>query len=104
MSTTTALVTLAVAALVAVFGVLIREYEMVELIAGYDPEVVTDDEGLAAFVGTNMLYVAGLTAVVGLVVSVEPFEDDSVLWLGYTLAVVVVAAWTVLGAQRYQAS
>jgi hypothetical protein len=102
MSTVTALVTLATAAFTAVLGVLIREYEMVELVAGYDPAVVTDEEGLAAFVGTNLLYVAGLTAVVGLVVFLQLFEDDLVLWLGYTLAVVVVAAWTVIGAQRYQ--
>jgi hypothetical protein len=102
MSTVTALVTLATAAFTAVLGVLIREYEMVELVAGYDPAGVTDEEGLAAFVGTNLLYVAGLTAVVGLVVFLQLFEDDLVLWLGYTLAVVVVAAWTVIGAQRYQ--
>jgi hypothetical protein len=102
MSTVTALVTLATAAFTAVLGVLIREYEMVELVAGYDPEGVADEEGLAVFVGTSVLYVAGLTAVAGLVAYAEPLEDDLVLWLGYTVAVVVAAAWTVIGAQRYR--
>jgi hypothetical protein len=104
MSTTTALVTLVTAGFVAVFGVLIREYEMVELIAGYDSRTVVDEEGLATFVGTNMLYIAGLTAVTGLVAYAEPFEADLVLWLAYTLAVVVLTVQTVLGARQYQLS
>jgi len=51
---------------VGVLGILIRYAGMMHLIAGYDPDQVVDDEGLANFIGAQTLIVAVLTVCVGL--------------------------------------
>jgi heme/copper-type cytochrome/quinol oxidase subunit 3 len=104
MTTTSALVTLFSAAIIAVFGVLIRYYGMVELVAGYDPEAVTDEAGLAAFVGTYTLLIAGATAAVGVAVFLQVFENSTILWSAYTVAVVLLTVRLVVGAQQFTES
>jgi len=99
MSTVTTGVFLLVAVVIGAFGILIREFEMVELIAGYDPEKVSDDEGLARFVGGYTLVVAGLTAVVAVL---ELVRGGQPLTYGlYAAAAVALAGYMVYGAQRY---
>jgi hypothetical protein len=89
------------AAVIAVFGVLIRQFQMMELIAGYDPDQVTDDEGLARFAGTSLLVLAGLTALVGILELVGPVDGQPVVYGLYTLAVVAIAGYLVYRSQRY---
>lgn len=43
---------------VGILGVLIKYVGVMDIIAGYDPEKVTDGKELADFIGTNALYVA----------------------------------------------
>jgi succinate-acetate transporter protein len=104
MSTGTTLAFAFTAALVGLFGVLIRYGGAVELVAGYDEDRVTDEAGLAAFVGRNLLLVAGLSAVVAAVAHVRAVDASLTVWVAYTLAVVVIAAWTVRGGRRYERS
>jgi hypothetical protein len=104
MTTTSALVTVSSGVLIAVLGVLIRYYGMVELIAGYDPEAVTDEEGLAAFVGTYTLLIAGLTVATGVAVFLQLFESSTILWSAYGFAVALLTVRLVVGAQQYSES
>ena len=81
------------------FGVLINQYEMYNLIAGYDPERV-DDEALAAFVSRNLYVLAGLTALVALLVFTETVGVTPVS-VAYSVAVVALTVYIAWGAQRY---
>lgn len=98
------IITAATGLFVGVFGVLIRYYEMTEMIAGYDPERVTDDEGLASFVGTYVLLSGLMTVAVGVVVFLELVESSVVLWSAYSLVIVLVVVRVVLGSQQYAES
>lgn len=60
MSTGTVVSLLIATGFLAVLGILIKYFGMANLIAGYDPEIVTDEEGLADFIGTNTLMLLGL--------------------------------------------
>jgi len=87
---------------IAVAGVLIKYFGYTNLIAGYDPEKVTDEEGLADFVGTRVLALAALTLAVGGVEYVATSDGTSWYWYAYVGLVVVIAVWMIRGAQRYQ--
>lgn len=100
MSVTTGVSFLFTAVVTGVVGVLIREFETVELVAGYDPERVTDDEGLARFVGTAALFLAGLTALVGMLELVRPVDGQPVVYAVYAVLTVLLAGYTVYGARR----
>lgn len=89
------------AAVTAVVGLLIRQFQIMELIAGYDPDLVTDDEGLARFVGTYALVIAGLSAVVGIFELVRPDEAKPVVYGLYGVAIVVIAGYMIYGSQQY---
>jgi hypothetical protein len=92
------------AVVIGAIGVLIREFQMMELIAGYDPERVTDDEGLATFVGTQILLIAGLTVAVAGLELAGPVADLTQVYVLYTVAVVALTGYIVYGAQRYTES
>jgi len=88
---------------VAVLGVLIKYFGYVNLIAGYDPESVTDEDALAEFVGTRTLVIAGLTIAVGGLEYVRPSEGTPWYWVLYVALVLVLAGWIIRGARRYEA-
>jgi len=67
---------LASAVFIATLGILIKYFGMVRLIAGYDPDRVADEDGLANFIGTNALYVAALVLLVAIVEYTEPFGGE----------------------------
>ncbi|THE63702.1 DUF3784 domain-containing protein [Salinadaptatus halalkaliphilus] len=79
---------------------------MASLIAGYDPETVTDEAGLTAFVGANTLYVAGLVLAVAVVEYAEPFSQTAAdaVRIGFVVGVLALAARMVVGARRYEDS
>lgn len=81
MSAETALALVLVAGFVGVLGILIKYFGMVNLIAGYDPERVTDKEGLADFVGRNTLYVAGISMTVAIAEYTQPFGGYEAIWV-----------------------
>ncbi len=101
MSVTTAVSFLFTAVVTGLVGVLIREFEMVELVAGYDPERVTDDEGLTRFVGTAALFLAGLTALVGVLELVRPVDGQPVVYVVYAVVTVLLVGYMLYGARRY---
>lgn len=101
MSTELPVVVLFTAGMLAVFGLLIGYFGRVDLIAGYDPETVTDEEGLAAFVGRNLLCMAGCTAVVAAVEYLHLLDSTRRVWLGYAIVVGGLSVWMALRAQQY---
>ncbi|EMA31390.1 hypothetical protein [Halobiforma nitratireducens] len=104
MGLTSLLVTVAAAGFVGGLGIAIKYFGRVELIAGYDPDRVTDEEGMAAFVGTNVLYVAGALGVVAVLDYVEPAGGDAaaVAWLVFLIGTVLLTGRMVVGARRYE--
>lgn len=104
MSVVTASTFLFTAVVIGAVGILIREFQMMELIAGYDPEQVTDDEGLATFIGTQALLLAGLTVIVAGLELARPVDDLTQVYVLYTVAVFALAGYMIYGAQRYTAS
>jgi len=102
MSTTVAGSLLVAAGFLAVLGILIRYFGMVDLIAGYDPETVTDEDALARFVGTNALYVAGLTCVVAAAEYTRPFDGYRAIWIPYVLGVGLLAVRMIRGSRRFE--
>ncbi|MFP8954286.1 DUF3784 domain-containing protein [Natrialbaceae archaeon A-arb3/5] len=98
-------VTLLVAAgVVGTLGVLIKYFERVELIAGYDPDRVTDEEALADFIGTNTLAVAVLLLIVAAVEHTAPFGGEAVQigWIVLVVGVLLLCVRMIVGARRYE--
>ncbi|APX97963.1 DUF3784 domain-containing protein [Natronorubrum daqingense] len=102
MSTVEAGSVLLVALVLAVLGVLIRYVGMVSLIGGYDPDTVSDEAGLATFIGTNTLYVAGLTALVAIAEYTQP-TGYRAIWLVHLVGVGVLTIRMIRGARRFEA-
>lgn len=92
---------LATAGFVGALGVLIKYVGMVQLIAGYDPDRVTDEKGLAEFVGTNVLYVAALLLFVAVVEAMAPDRADPV-WIALVVGVGLLTLRMIRGARRYE--
>lgn len=101
MSTGTALLLFSTAVGLALVGSLIRYDRRVALIAGYDPGTVADEEALAEFLGSQVLALAAVSAVVAVVVLVQPVEEMLAVWVVYTAVSVAVTVRLVLGARRY---
>lgn len=87
---------------IGVLGVLIRYAGMPQLIAGYDPDRVTDPEGLSNFIGRWTLVVAALTVGVGVLDGWEPTADAGWYWLVFVGAVIAIAIRMIQGARRYE--
>lgn len=89
---------------VGVLGILIRYVGTMHLIAGYNPDQVTDEEGLANFIGTHALIVAALTVGVGVLELRETTADSEWYWLVFVIAVVAIAVRMIRGARRYEST
>ncbi|AGB31111.1 hypothetical protein C488_01914 [Natrinema pellirubrum DSM 15624] len=104
MATDSAIVLLVTGGFVGALGFLIKYFGAVRLIAGYDPDRVADEEGLADFIGTNTLYVAALVFLVAGVEYTDSFGGSDVVWIGFVVGVVGLAARMIVGARRYEES
>ncbi|WP_121741162.1 DUF3784 domain-containing protein [Natronorubrum halophilum] len=106
MSSGAVLALLVAAGFAATLGILIKYFGVVQLVAGYDPDRVTDDEGLADFIGTNILYVATLLVLVGVVEYTEPFDGDGTeaVWIAFVVVLLGLTARMIVGSRRYEAS
>jgi hypothetical protein len=103
MSAATAVPTVGTGLFVAALGALIAYGGRVELIAGYDPDRVEDEAGLAAFVGTNAILVGALTVLVGTLDALG-WDGGTWYWAVYVLVVLGLAIRTVRGSRRYESS
>ncbi|MDB2284468.1 DUF3784 domain-containing protein [Halorubrum ezzemoulense] len=99
-----AITTITAGVFVGILGVLIKYVGMMELIAGYDPETITDEEGLADFIGTNALYVAALTIGVGILEFRAATSDSGWYWIVFVIAVAAIAIRMIRGARRFEST
>ncbi|WP_217907007.1 DUF3784 domain-containing protein [Candidatus Nanohalobium constans] len=91
--------TLAAGLFIAALGILIRYRGATSLIAGFDLEKISDEEGLSNFIGLNAVYVASLTIVIGLI-EYSQFQSK-IYWYIYTAAVVLLILRMIVGARDY---
>lgn len=82
-------------------GYLIRYRKRYHLISGFDPERVSDPDGLAEVVGGGALLLAVLTAGTAVVELLQ--ETNGTLWLGYTAMVVGVSGWLLWRTREFRA-
>ena len=87
---------------VGLLGALIRYAGWTWLIAGYDPNRLTDEEGLADFMGFYVLVIAGLTVAIGALEAVDPSGPAGWYWLPYVVAVFVLTARMIRGGRRFE--
>lgn len=86
-----------------VLGYLVGKKQMVEILAGYDPAKVTDQGGLANWVGANLILMGILAFFSGGLMAVVP-EGRGILFMVYALgAVPLLCVRIVLGNCKYSA-
>ena len=88
--------------LILIFGILIKYFGWIHLIAGYDSERIDDEDGLANFVVTNTLIIAVLTLLVGMVDDVAPANSNDWYWFAFALTLVGITARLLRGTRRYE--
>jgi hypothetical protein len=84
---------------VAFLGYLIKYRGMVRLVAGYDPDEVVNEAGLANFIGTLSIVVGAATILAGLL----EYHDigNGILWYIFGVFIVVSGGVMVAGTNRY---
>lgn len=89
---------------VVLLGILIAYGGRVELIAGYDPDRVTDEDGLANFIGRNAIYVALLALGCAAILYTALAGEASVVWIAFVVGTLGLTARMLRGAKRYEQS
>lgn len=83
-------------------GYFIRYKQMVEIIAGYDPKKVVDREGLAKWVGSNLILL-GITAFFAFGAEFALSSAGVKIFMGYHLLIVLgICVRTALGCKKYE--
>jgi hypothetical protein len=84
-----------------VLGYLVGQKQMVEILAGYNPDKVSDRKGLARWVGANLLLIGVLAFVTAGLMAVAS-DIRGILLLIYALgAVPLLCVRIVLGNRRF---
>lgn len=82
-------------------GSLITRFNLVEVIAGYEPNKVKDKEGLARWVGGHLM-VMGILGVVSGFLGYFFSGQSLYIALVYFLTIPVLAVKTALGSRRFE--
>ena len=84
-----------------VLGYLVGKKQMVEILAGYEKEKVTDQRGLANWVGSNLILMGILAFVSAGLMALLP-EGRVILFLVFILVIVpLLCVRIVLGNRKY---
>ncbi|ACL70110.1 DUF3784 domain-containing protein [Halothermothrix orenii] len=94
------IVLLIVGIFLSVLGLLIWKYNLVNLIAGYSEEKTRDKQGLAKWVGKNILIMGALT----ILISILEYLLNITMWIVVTfiIIVVVLSIRTNIGCKKYE--
>ena len=93
---------IAVSGLLVVFiGYLIKYRGMVQLVAGYDPDEVIDEDGLGNFIGTVAIVIGVVTIMAGILESQD--VGNGILWYVFGVFVIGSAGVMIVGTNRYTA-
>lgn len=86
---------------VASIGYLIKYRGMVRLVAGYDPDEVVNEAGLANFIGILTIVVGTATVLAG----VLEYQDigSGIIWYVFGVFIVVSVGVMIIGSNRYTA-
>ncbi len=95
------LVTILIGLLFLLIGYLVRSKQMVEIIAGYDPNKVKDEKGLAKWVGSNLLLMGLLGLLIGGLGFIFP-QINTILVIGFGVVIVILAIRTAFGCKKYE--
>lgn len=87
----------------AIIGVLIRRYKMVETISGYDPDKVIDKDGLANWTGANLILMGIMAVIIGILSYVMPISNKIIYIGGLVIVIIVLSIRTAIGCRRYEA-
>lgn len=92
---------IAVGLLCVILGFLMWRYRMVELVAGYEPRRVRDPEGLARWIGINLIFLGILIIFDAILVLLLPALLTSLL-IATGVLVLIMAARMAFGTKRYE--
>jgi len=84
----------------SVLGILIWNYELVNLIAGYSEEKTKNKQGLAKWVGKNVIVMGVLTILVSILDYLLNFTIG--LAIVFTAIIVVLSIRTNIGCKKYE--
>lgn len=96
----TALTTFTSGMLIVALGTVIKYKSAIYLIAGFESENISDEEGLSDFIGSNAIFVGALTVTLGLI-DYSNFEARH-YWYIFTVAVVIILLRMVIGSRKYR--
>ena len=77
-------------------GILMRKYQLLRVLGGYDPRKVADKQGLANWLGANLILMGLLIIVAGIL------KMALHLYFFIVVFILAVSIRTVLGAGRYE--
>ena len=95
------LVAIFVGLLLLAVGYLIRFQQMIEIIAGYDPDKVTDKEGLAKWVGSNLFLMGLMCLSLGGLGLILP-ELSTIQVPSFLAIIVILSVRTAIGCKKYE--
>lgn len=86
-----------------ILGIIIWRYKVIEIIAGYDEKKVTDKNGLARWVGLNLMIISII--MIGLYFIFDIYNLENGIAIVITILVfIVLLTITALGTRRYENS
>jgi hypothetical protein len=89
-------------AFLIVLGLIVWVFKVVDIIAGYDPEKVTDKDGLARWVGRNLIIMGAVIIIIAIVGIIVPGIGLTVILPAYLIIVLGICIATVIGTRKYE--
>ncbi|MDF2674335.1 MAG: hypothetical protein K0R09_2603 [Clostridiales bacterium] len=83
-------------------GLIIWKLKIVRIIAGYDLEKVNDNDGLARWVGRNLVLMGMLIILLETIVIIFPNIKINLIILAYLIIVIGISIVTIVGTKRFE--
>lgn len=83
-------------------GLVVWKLKAVEIIAGYDSQKVINKDGLAKWVGGNLVLMGTLVILLGVIRMIVPNIKSSFIIPAYLVVVIGLSIVTIVGARRYE--
>ena len=89
--------------IIVLLAYLIGRHKMLEVLAGYEPDKISDKEGLAKWVGANLLLMGLAGIFSGIVALLFEQAARGAFW-SFFVVIALICARIVMGNRRYQTS
>lgn len=90
-----------VGVLLIILGILIWKKQMVSLLAGYDEKKVIDKQGLAKWVGSNMIIFGAIVVLLSFAIIFSKI-NTLILLFGIVVIILIMACLIALGCKKYE--